>query len=207
MLEPITSIRVENVSINGKSTVTFSKSNFLIEDFTPISTSDPILPILRRLFLRSFEDIYQKNLSELDFQSNDDLQHWLEDTFDEEQQQLIDQQHHCLLLSDKNLPKSPKNLFAFLTFVEEDSDRIYLSQLVVRTDLKRQGCASQLLQHLRQMYPNTVKYYSLLRRINQPALKLFLKHGATIVPDEQIERDYQHDPKEYIAIELTHSIS
>lgn len=162
-----------------------------IEQFRPNAPDDPMFDRLRRLFVDSFEQFYRNHLNEMNFESVEQLRQWLNDSFDQERDALSSGDHRCLLLS-RDDPR------ALLIFRVDDEQNVSLLRLLVRSDLKRRGFGTKLFEEFRQSFAPTTNFYFTFRRINEPALKFFVKHGATVLP--------ANDPSIYLTLHFNATV-
>ncbi len=73
-------------------------------------------------------------------------------------------------------------------------------------EFKRRGYGTQLLQHLRNIYPPNTHYLGLCRQANQPALQFLLKQGASYMKTDEIATKYGYHPSFYAAFEFVDTI-
>ncbi|CAF3610407.1 unnamed protein product, partial [Rotaria sp. Silwood2] len=168
---------------------------------------DPIFPVLRNLFVRSFNEYYKQIEVQLNLKSEKTLTQWLDETFNDERETILSGEYRCFILCSNQCQDLKDNILGFLTLKEEKKGSIYIAQVAVRLDIKRRGYGVQLLQHLRNIYPPNTYYWGLCRRANRPALQFYLKNGAKFMTDDDVATKYGYDPTLYAGFEFLDTIS
>ena len=191
------SSRVQPSSSDGESPVSSSRSNIVIQEFRPNFAHDPMFPVLEELFVRSFTPVYNRMHMSFD----GDLREWLENIFDQERTAILAREHRCFTLSDRRGTQLSDRVLAFVTVREDESNSVYLAQLVVRQDLKRQGFGSQLVQHLCRTFPGNTRFWTIIRQRNQVASQFYHAMDATIIPAAELREKDGYDPQEYLGFE------
>jgi len=164
---------------------------------------------LRELFVRSFDQFYKEIQSQLKLKTNKSLIEWLQETFDEMQDEMLSQKCRCFMLCSSDDPIENDNksgIIGFLTLKEEEKGSIYIAQCAIKAESKRRGYGACLLQHMRNIYPPGTFYWGLCRRANRPALNFYLKQGAKFMDDEEVAIKYGYDPALYTGFHFTDSI-
>lgn len=176
-----------------------------MREFSPRTELDPILPILRNLFVRSFDEYYKEIQSQLKLKVNKTLVEWLHDTFDDMQSEMLSGKCRCFLLcSSDTVENDPTQyIIGFLTLKEENDGSVYIAQCAIRAEQKRRGYGAQLLQHLRTIYPPGTFYWGLCRRANRPAVNFYLKLGASFIDNEEVAKKYGYDSSLYAGFQFT----
>jgi GNAT superfamily N-acetyltransferase len=178
-----------------------------VREFLPASIQDPTFSVIRDLFVRSFDQFYQKIETQLNLKSEKNLLQWLDGTFDDEQKEILSGKYRCFLLCGTQEQDPKEIVLGFLTLREEGEGSVYIAQVAVRLDVKRRGYGAQLLQHLRNLYPLNTQYWGLCRRANWPALQFYLRQGATFMKDDDVATKYGYDPKLYAGFEFADTVS
>ena len=182
-----------------------SVDNIFVQEFLPRTADDSILPILRELFIHSFDEFYIEIEIQLKLKMNKSVAEWLNETFDEMQDDMLNRKQRCFILcsSDETTKKDRKQgIIGFLTLTEEEKGSVYVAQFAIDAENKRRGYGTRLLQHLRVIYPPGTFYWGLCRRANRPAVNFYLKHGAKFIEDEEIANKYAYDPKLYTGFQF-----
>ncbi|CAF0952603.1 unnamed protein product [Rotaria magnacalcarata] len=194
--------------INHAATSTSRFDQVVVREFLPRTSHDPILPVLRELFVLSFNDFYKEIEAQLKIKSNKTLVKWLQETFDEMQDELLDKKSRCFMLCSSDIFVDDKTygILAFLTLKEEKKGSVYIAQCAVEAEKKRHGYGAHLLRHLGMIYPSGTYYWGLCRRANLPAVKFYLKQGATLMDDEDVAEKYGYDPTLYTGFQFTDTI-
>jgi ribosomal protein S18 acetylase RimI-like enzyme len=195
-----------NFSANQTAIVQPPLDKVIVREFLPQTSRDPILPIIRELFVRSFDQFYKEIETQLKLKTNKSLVEWLQETFDEMQDEMLTKKCRCFMLcsSDDTIKNDDKQgIIGFLTLKEEEKGSVYIAQCAVDAESKRRGYGARLLQYLRTLYPPGTFYWGLCRRANIPAVKFYLKQGAKFMDDEEVANKYGYDPKLYTGFEFT----
>jgi ribosomal protein S18 acetylase RimI-like enzyme len=173
-----------------------------VEEFVPTNNNDPVLVQLRHLFVSSFYEYYNTIEPQLNLPKGITLQHWLENAFDEEADELLSHKCRCFLIST---PPPSSVIIGFLTIVdtENDPNGIYISQCAIDPIFKRKGYGLLLLKYLTSIFPATTSYTCLCRRVNKPALQFYQKCGAKLIDDGQIATHYGYNPLDYLGFQFT----
>ncbi|CAF1335491.1 unnamed protein product [Rotaria sp. Silwood1] len=179
-----------------------------VQEFLPSSAHDPILSILRELFVHSFDHFYKEIEVQLKLKSNKTLIEWLQETFDEMKDEMLTKKCRCFMLCSSDTVKNYKTqgIVGFLTLKEEGKGSVYISQCAIEAENKRRGYGARLLLHLRTIYPPGTSYWGLCRRANIPAVKFYLKQGAKFIDNEEIATKYGYDPALYTGFQFTDTI-
>ncbi|CAF1342539.1 unnamed protein product [Didymodactylos carnosus] len=171
----------------------------IVKEYIPKSDRDIELPALRSLFIESFDDFYKEIEPRLQLRSDTTLRNWLNETFDEMQEEMVKKKSRVFLLTTGT---SVSNILGFMQIKEEnDTNTVYISQVAVHASLKRKGFGGLLLQHLLMVYPTGKTYTGLCRRANDPALQFYIKNGAVIMPDDVVAQKYGYDPVKYLGFQ------
>ena len=128
---------------------TFDK--LIVREFLPRTSQDPILNILRELFIRSFDQFYKEIEAQLKLKTNKTLLEWLQETFNEMQDDLLNKEKRCFMLcsTDETVKNDSKQgIVGFLILKEEEKGSIYIAQCAIEAENKRRGYGAYLLQHL-----------------------------------------------------------
>jgi GNAT superfamily N-acetyltransferase len=134
---------------------------------------------------------------------------WLQETFDEMQDDLLKKKQRCFMLcSTDEIVKnnSKQGIIGFLTLTEEEKGSVYIAQFAIEAENKRRGYGARLLKHLQTVYPPGTLYWGLCRRANRPAIQFYLKHGAKFIDDEEIATKYHYNPALYTGFQFTDGI-
>ncbi|UJR29187.1 hypothetical protein I4U23_010401 [Adineta vaga] len=198
--------KIDMSSIHGKFSPTTDLTNVVVKEFLPTSARDPTFPILRELFVRSFDEFYKEIETQLRLKSQKSLIQWLDETFDEEQEAILSKEYRCFILYGNKDQDQKDIIFGFLTLKEEEEGSVYIAQVAVRAGDKRRGYGGQLLQHLRDIYPPNTHYYGLCRRANRPALQFYLKLGADFMKNDEIATKYGYDPELYAGFKFVDAV-
>jgi ribosomal protein S18 acetylase RimI-like enzyme len=186
--------RLEEIcnSINSQSRV---------EEFKPTKKNDSQLTELRNLFVSSFYEYYKTIGSQLNLPEGKTLQHWLEETFDEEADKLLSGKRRCFLIFTQSFSSI---IAGFLTTRERENDlnEVYISQCAINPTYKRQGYGSHLMKDLPNFFPSATLYTGVCRRLNQSALNFYEKYGAKRIDDDQIATKYGYNPKDYLGFQF-----
>ena len=179
-----------------------------VREFIPSSAVDAILPVLRRLFLRSFDDFYKEIKEQLQLKSGKAVLEWLNETFDEMEEEMLKKECRCFLLCESGTMtnEGQRKVLGFLTLKEEGNGSVYIAQCAIDATIKRRGYGAHLLQHLRKVFPSGTSYWGLCRRANTPAVLFYLKQGAKFMDDEQVATKYRYDPKLYTGFRFTDNL-
>lgn len=191
--------------INSKQIAHPLLDKAIVKEFLPRSIDDPILPILRELFVRSFDEFYKEIEVQLKLSTNLTLIQWLRETFDEMQEEMLIKKCRCFMLCTvDSLVKydSKQGIIGFLTLKEEENSSVYIAQCAIAAESKRRGYGARLLQYLRTIYPPGTYYWGLCRRANKPAVSFYMKLGATFMKDDEVATKYKYDPKLYTGFEF-----
>ncbi|CAF1000439.1 unnamed protein product [Rotaria sordida] len=180
----------------------------VVREFLPRSAHDPILPILRKLFVHSFDQFYKEIAAQLKLKSDKTLIEWLQETFNEMQEEMLTKKCRCFMLCSSDTVKYYKTqgIIGFLTLKEEENESVYIAQCAIEAENKRRGCGARLLLHLRTIYPPGTSYWGLCRRANIPAVKFYLKQGAKFMDDEEVATKYGYDPTLYTGFQFTDTL-
>ncbi|CAF4407713.1 unnamed protein product [Rotaria sp. Silwood2] len=198
---------VDNISVLPISVPSTEIVHVNVQEFKPTSINDPIFPVLRNLFVRSFDEYYKQIEVQLNLKSEKTLTQWLDETFNDERETILSGEYRCFILCSNQCQDLKDNILGFLTLKEEKKGSIYIAQVAVRLDIKRRGYGVQLLQHLRNIYPPNTYYWGLCRRANRPALQFYLKNGAKFMTDDDVATKYGYDPTLYAGFEFLDTIS
>jgi len=172
----------------------------------PHIARDPILSILRKLFVRTFDQFYKEIEAQLKLQTNKTLFEWLQETFDEMQDEMLAKKCRCFMLcssDDAAKNDNKQGIIGFLTLKEEENGSVYIAQFAIEAELKRRGYGARLLQYLGTIYPPGTSYWGLCRRANIPAVKFYLKQGAKFMDNEEVATKYGYDPTLYTGFQFT----
>jgi ribosomal protein S18 acetylase RimI-like enzyme len=176
-----------------------------VREFLPRIARDPILPILRELFVRSFDQFYKEIEAQLKLKTSKTLVEWLQETFDEMQDEMLTKQCRCFMLCSSDDTAENDNrqgIIGFLTLKEEANGSVYIAQCAIEAESKRHGYGARLLQHLATIYPPGTSYWGLCRRANIPAVKFYLKQGAKFMDNEEVATKYGYDPTLYTGFQF-----
>ncbi|CAF4081683.1 unnamed protein product [Rotaria sp. Silwood2] len=190
------------------TTIQSTLDELVVREFSPRTARDPILLILRELFVRSFDHFYKEIEAELKIKSGKTLVVWLQETFDEMQDEILTKKCRCFMLCSSDTVKHYKTqgIIGFLTLKEEGNRSVYISQCAIDAENKRRGYGGHLLLHLRTIYPPGTSYWGLCRRANRPAVKFYLKQGAKFIDNEEVATKYDYDPTLYTGFQFTDTI-
>ncbi|CAF0850951.1 unnamed protein product [Adineta steineri] len=177
-----------------------------VREFIPTTPRDPTFSILRNLFVRSFDEFYNKIENQLNIKSQKNLLQWLDETFDEEQELILSRKYRCFILYTYDKNDLKEIISGFLTLKEEEQGSVYIAQVAVHLDMKRRGYGAQLLKHLHDIYPANTKYWGLCRRANRPALQFYLKLGAQFMENDDIATKYGYNPELYTGFEFVDTV-
>ncbi len=177
-----------------------------VREFLPTSADDPILSTLRDLFVRSSDEFYTQTETQLQLTSDKSLLQWLDETFDVEEQKILAEEYRCLLLCGNENDDPKEIILGFLTLKEENEISVYIAHVATRLESKRRGYGTQLLQHLRNIYPPNTQYWGLCGRTNRPALQFCLKQGARFMENDEIAEKYGYDPLLYAGFDFVDTI-
>jgi ribosomal protein S18 acetylase RimI-like enzyme len=173
-----------------------------VEEFIPTNNNDPILIKLRPLFVSSFYQYYKTVESQLNLPAGKSLLSWLEQTFDEEADELLSHKCRCFVIYT---PTPSSAIAGFLTVADSKNEPhgIYISQFAIDPIFKRKGYGLLLLKHLMSVYPSGTSFTCLCRRVNKPALDFYEKCGAKFIDDNLVATQYGYNPLDYLGIQLT----
>ncbi|CAF1422124.1 unnamed protein product [Adineta steineri] len=210
------SITNKNINIREKTAMSSVHSviptstntiDVYVREFIPTTPRDPTFSILRHLFVRSFDEFYNKIENQLNLKSQKNLLQWLDETFDEEQECILSRKYRCFILYTYDKNDLKETISGFLTLKEEEEQgSIYIAQVAVHLGMKRRGYGAQLLKHLRDIYPANTKYWGLCRRANRPALQFYLKLGAQFMENDDIATKYGYNPELYTGFEFVDTV-
>ena len=203
------SIGLSNPPTKLESVLQPSSDSIYVREFLPRSAKDPTLPILRELFVHSFDDVYKNIEAQLKLKTKTNVKQWLHETFDEMQDNMISRKQRCFVLysSEKSTRNNGKErAIGFLTLTDEKGS-VYIAQFAIDAENKRRGYGTCLLQHLRSVYPPGTFYCGLCRRINDPAMKFYLKQGAKFIDNEEIATKYGYDQNLYTGFQFTDAVT
>lgn len=139
-------------------------------------------------------------------ETNTTLIQWLDETFNETQQAMLQRQTRCFMLcslDDEVENEKNQGIIGFLIVKEEADGSIYIAQCAIDAQSKRCGHGSRLIRHLGSIYPPNTYYCGLCRRANEPAVKFYLKQGAKIMDDKEVATKYKYDPQLYAGFHFT----
>lgn len=178
-----------------------------VKEFSPRTSHDPNFPVLRDLFVRSFDHFYREIEAKLKIRTGKTLAEWLRETYDEMQEEMLQRQCRCFMLCaaeaiDKD---NPNGVLGFMTVREEGNGSVYIAQCAIAPIIKRKGYGTRLLQHLREIYPSGTYYWGLCRRANEPAVQFYLRQGASCMDKDKVEeaaKKYGYDPELYDGFEF-----
>lgn len=182
-----------------------SVDNTSVQEFLPRTADDPVLSILRELFIHSLLEFYKEIEIQLKLKTDKSLPEWLNETFDDTQEEVLNRRQRCFILcSNDETTKTDRKqrMIGFLTLTEEEKGSVYISQIAIDAENKRRGYGTHLLQHLRAIYPPGTFYWGLCRRVNQPAVKFYLRHGAKFIEDEEAAIKYGYNPELYTGFQF-----
>ncbi|CAF1534091.1 unnamed protein product [Rotaria sp. Silwood1] len=111
--------------------------------------------------------------------------------------EMLDASCRCFVLSGDQ-----DEIVGFLTLKDEGNNSIYIAQCAIRADIKRKGYGTQLLLHLRTIYPPGTHYWGLCRRANRPAVQFYIRQGAKYIKDDDVANKYGYDPNLYTGFEF-----
>ena len=194
-------------SSNRKATVHPSLDSIYVREFLPRTANDPILPVLRELFVHSFDQFYKEIEVQLKLKVHDTVGDWLHATFDEMQDNMLSRSQRCFILCSRDQVEKNQGVIGFLTLTEEEKGSVYVAQVAIDPENKRRGYGTHLMQYLRSVYPPGTFYWGLCRRANRPAVNFYLKHGAKFIDDEEVGTKYGYDPKLYTGFQFNDGIS
>jgi ribosomal protein S18 acetylase RimI-like enzyme len=167
---------------------------------------DTVLFKLRELFVRSFDQFYKEIEAQLKLKTNKTLAEWLQETFDEMQEEMLTKKCRCFILCSSEPTAENDNkqdIIGFLILKEEENGSVYIAQCAIEAESKRRGYGARLLQHLATIYPSGTSYWGLCRRANIPAIKFYLKQGAKFMDNEEVATKYGYDPTLYTGFQFT----
>ncbi|CAF1629247.1 unnamed protein product [Didymodactylos carnosus] len=149
------------------------KSKTMVKEYVARSERDMELPVLRSLFIESFDDFYKLIEPKLQLRPDISLRDWLDETFNEMQEEMITKQCRVFLLTTGS---APSDIIGFMQIKEENNtNTVYVSQVAAHASLKRKGFGALLLRYLISVYPPGKTYTGLCRRANDPALQFYMK--------------------------------
>ena len=194
-------------SVHQKTIIRPSIDKVIVQEYLPRTVHDPVLPVLRELFVRSFDEFYQEIEVQLKLKMNKTLIVWLQETFDEMQDEMLTKKCRCFMLCSTDVAKNSntQGIIGFLTLKEEGKGSVYIAQCAIEAGSKRHGYGGRLLQHLRTVYPPGTFYWGLCRRANTPAVKFYLKQGATFMSNEEVAAKYGYDSDLYTGFQFADS--
>lgn len=178
----------------------------VVKEYIPTDSSDRILPILREIFVNSFDQYYQIIETDLKLKENTKLRDWLHEVFDDMEKEMLEQKCRCFMLrSSEEEEETEYNLgiIGFLTLEEKDDGSIYIAQCAIDAQSKQCGYGSRLIQHLREVYPRGTYYWGLCRRANKPAVNFYVKLGAKFISDKTVANKKGYDSTLYAGFEFT----
>ncbi len=159
--------------------------------------------------MRSFDQFYQEIEAQLKLKTGKTLVHWLQETFDEMQDEMLTKQCRCFMLcssDDTTKNNNRQGIIGFLTLKEEANGSVYIAQCAIEPESKRRGYGARLLQHLRTIYPPGTSYSGLCRRANRPAVNFYLKQGAKFIDDEEVANKHGYDSTLYTGFQFTDGV-
>lgn len=172
-------------------------STAIVEEYVPKDANDVELLALRRLFVDTFYENYQRIESLLNLDTGKALLPWLEEGFDDMQNKMLTKEFRTFIIRYESV-------IAGLMTVKEMSEKlVYISQLAIHTSFKRRGYGDMLMNHLVNIYGSNMTCEILCRRVNKPALDFYLKKGAKIVDDEQLANKYGCNSTDYVSLQIT----
>ncbi len=79
------------------------------------------------------------------------------------------------------LAEEGDDLCGYLGIHDEGDGTIFISKVYVRADMRKRGIASQLLERLREDYPDAKKWYLTVNKYNSGSIAVYEKRGFKIV--------------------------
>ena len=185
--------------------VTPAHSQVVATEFLPSAANDPLLPILRKVYVESLSDYYEEIQHQLSLGAGKTLHDFLNATFNDMQEEMLAKTCRCVILrftTDEVIETRPTSVVGLMTMKDEGHGCVYIAQLAIDPTYKRRGYGTQLLQHLRVLYPPGTTYHGLCRQANVPAIQFYLKIGASIIDSKPLAEKYHYDPKIYTGLQF-----
>lgn len=184
---------------------TRAHSPVIATEFLPSALNDPLLPVLRTVYIESLREYYKQILHQLSIGAGQTLDDFLNTTFNKMQEEMLAKTCRCVILrftTDTVIKTTPTGVVGLMTVKDEEDGCVYIAQLAIDPAYKRRGYGRQLLQHLRVIYPQGTTYHGLCRRANTPAIQFYLKAGAILIDSEPLAKKYRYNPEIYTALEF-----